>query len=56
MAKAMARHILVSYIRYKSIYMAMSGQTSDAISLAKKELHGVRKEALTDFLNRLSSI
>ncbi len=45
-----------SYIRYKSIYMAMSGQTSDAISLAKKELHGVRKEALTDFLNRLSSI
>lgn len=45
-----------SYIRYKSIYMAMSGQVSEAISLAKKELHGVRKEALTDFLNRLSSI
>lgn len=45
-----------SYIRYKSIYMAMSGDSSQAISLAKTELRGVRTEALAEFIARLSSL
>lgn len=44
-----------SYIRYKSIYMAMSGDSSQAILLAKTELRGVRTEALGEFIARLSS-
>jgi len=45
-----------SYIRYKAIYIAMTGKINEAISLAKAELRGVRKEALNEFVNRLSSI
>lgn len=45
-----------SYIRYKSIYIAMTGNISEAISLAKAELYGVRKEALNEFVNRLATM
>jgi tetratricopeptide (TPR) repeat protein len=45
-----------SYIRYKSIYIAISGNSDKAISLAKNELRGLRQEALDKFINRLSSI
>ncbi|MFQ1710998.1 TIR domain-containing protein [Aeromonas veronii] len=45
-----------TYIRYKSIYIAMQGSKSDAMVLAKNELKGVRKEAFDEFINRLSSM
>jgi len=45
-----------SYIRYKSIYIALSGDSNEAISLAKSELRGVRQEALDEFISRLSSL
>lgn len=45
-----------SYIRYKSIYIAMTGDCGKAISLAKTELSGVRKEALDKFINKLSAL
>lgn len=45
-----------SYIRYKSIYIAMTGDITGAIRLANAELHGVRKDALNEFINRLSAL
>lgn len=45
-----------SYIRYKATYIAMSGDSESAISLARTELRGVRKEALERFINRLSTL
>ncbi len=45
-----------SYIRYKATYIAMLGDSDKAISLARTELHGVRKEALDKFINRLSAL
>lgn len=44
-----------SYIRYKSIYMAMSGNKPDAIHLVKTELKGVRPSAMEELIQRLSS-
>lgn len=45
-----------SYIRYKSIYIALTKSTSEAIALAKAELSGVRREVLDEFILRLSSL
>lgn len=45
-----------SHIRYKSIYIAMTGDSSKAIALARTELRGVRKEALDKFINKLSAL
>ncbi|MDP2506349.1 toll/interleukin-1 receptor domain-containing protein [Oceanobacter sp. 3_MG-2023] len=45
-----------TYIRYKSIFMALTGEKSDAIQLVKSELYGVRREALDEFIQRLTSI
>jgi tetratricopeptide (TPR) repeat protein len=45
-----------TYIRYKSIYLAISGHPDKAITLANSELRGVRKEALDKFISKLSSI
>ncbi|MBB1421261.1 TIR domain-containing protein [Pseudoalteromonas sp. SG43-7] len=45
-----------SYIRYKSIYTAYTGNLTGAMQMAKTELAGMRKEALDSFLQRLSII
>ncbi|WP_417359437.1 TIR domain-containing protein [Gallaecimonas pentaromativorans] len=45
-----------SYIRYKSIYLAMSGNLPEAIRLSKQELKGVRPKALEIFFEKLHSM
>ena len=45
-----------TYVRYKSIFIAMNGDKNKAMSYAKSELYGVRKEAVDEFLKRLSLI
>jgi len=44
-----------TYIRYKATFLAMQGKRSDAVSLVRKELSGIRAESLEKLCERLNS-